>query len=284
MQNEAITSSTSNMLNACDVSLMDGEMMDLGELEASQQQETNEPTTSAAAAVIKPSSTLLQETIEKLFENLSNINIENLITFWLTLSTPDYDSSSSLSSTTQFNPSTCAQSATAAAATNNNSILYLGESTAIYLLAYLNDYPFMTVKLWHLAFRMLTQLLLNSANTTTGGERHAIARVFALDRAEIVYKLVYKFISSSNEELVGDECCQSLVEFLKRFGECIVGSGECERVFKMRLFRILCASIESDGCVNRSQGPIDAQVTFIEYLIGKRTQIAFFDRKWKVLF
>jgi hypothetical protein len=181
---------------------------------------------------------LLQDTIEKLFENLSNINVENLITFWLTLSTPDCDSSNSSTG-------------------NRETILVLKDSTANYLLEYLHGYGYMTVKLWHLTFRMLTQLL----NTS---EKQSIAKSFTLNEA--MYKLVYKFLSS-NEELVGDECCQSLIEFLKRFGDCIQGT-ECERVFKMKLFYILCTGIEVNGCVNRSQGPIDAQVTFIEYLIG----------------
>lgn len=218
-----------------------------------------------SAASCKSSSMLLQETIEKLFENLTDINIENLITFWLTLSTPDYESASLMSSAPGSSVSFGGVGGGSAGGGSSRmtgsaeSILFLTDSTANYLLDYLNDYPFMTVKLWHLAFRMLTQLL----NTS---EKLSIARSFTLNEA--MYKLIYKFLSS-NEELVGDECCQSLVEFVRRFGECIAGTGDCERIFKMKLFHILCSSIEANGCVNRSQGPIDAQVTFIEYLIGK---------------
>jgi hypothetical protein len=272
MQNEAITNFTTNMLGACDVGVgLGSELLDLGSevtcLEStstsSSQQEDQSTSVPTTSKTIKSSSNLLQETIEKLFEDLNNINIENLITFWLTLSTPsDCESSSSggvgsSSSAATFNPS-----ASHSNNTSSTSFLYLNESTANYLLDYLNDYPYMTVKLWHLAFRMLTQLLVNGVEKQSS----SIAKSFALNEA--MYKLVYKFLSC-NEELVGDECCQSLVEFLRRFGECVVGgSGECERIFKMKLFHILAASIESDGCVNRSQGPIDAQVTFIEFLIG----------------
>lgn len=222
------------------------EMVEFGDIIEATASE-GAPTTSSRVSC-KPSCALLQETIEKLFENLTDINIENLITFWLTLSTPDCESSGL--GPNSFNPVQNPRPMT-------ESVLYLNETTANYLLDYLNDYPFMTVKLWHLAYRMLTQLL----NTS---EKHVIARSFTQNEA--MYKFIYKFLSS-NEELVGDECCQSLVEFLKRFGECISGS-ESERVFKMKLFHILCSSIESNGCVNRSQGPIDAQVTFIEFLIG----------------
>lgn len=261
MQNEAISSSTSMMSSGCEP--LGGEILDLGEISESSATLSSEgtaATTSSRVVSCKPSSVLLQETIEKLFENLTDINIENLITFWLTLSTPDCDAALTVGSSSSSSAGSFAGSSSVSSGpgqSRGESILYLNESTANYLLEYLNEYAFMTVKLWHLAFRMLTQLL----NTA---EKQAIARAFTLNEA--MYKLIYKFLST-NEELVGDECCQSLIEFLRRFGECIAGS-DSERVFKMKLFHILCSSIESNGCVNRSQGPIDAQVTFIELLIG----------------
>lgn len=274
MQNEAITSSTSTMqsiASACD--LLGSDIMELSEFmmdttptatlisnEISSSSSSGGATTSSRAS-LKSSSALLQETIEKLFEDLSDINIENLITFWLTLSTPDCDTSTSGGPNGSSN--SLGGSASRGTSGAGEGILYLSESTANYLLDYLNDYPFMTVKLWHLSFRMLTQLLANNPNAAN--EKLNIARSFTLNEA--MYKLVYKFLSS-NEELVGDECCQSLVEFLRRFGECIAGVPDSERLFKMKLFHILCSSIEANGCVNRSQGPIDAQVTFIEFLIG----------------
>lgn len=260
MQNEAIANSTSNLTSACGES--NSEMLELVEIvDTSTTNSDSSATSSNVSSTHKSSTLLLQETIEKLFEDeqLSNINIENLITFWLTLSTPPENEPAALGSSS-FN----AAIASTQSAQQSSSILHLSESTANHLLDYLHDYAFMTVKLWHLSFRMLTQLLSTS-------ERLDIARAFALNKAEAVYKFVYKFLSAatSMDELVGDECCQSLVEFLRRLGECVAAvSFECERTFKMKLFHILCTSIENDGCVNRSQGPIDAQVTFIEFLIG----------------
>jgi len=57
-----------------------------------------------------------------------------------------------------------------------------------------------------------------------------------------------------------------LIEFLKKLSDSIYDTQqECH--LKKRLFGILCKSIENDGCITRSQGPIDAQVAFVEYLI-----------------
>jgi len=86
----------------------------------------------------KSSIHLLQQTIESLFQDLSKVNIENLLTFWLTLSA----SESELNGREPSSPSLCLQ-----------------EETINYLLDTLIDYPFMTVKLWYLTFKMFTALL-----------------------------------------------------------------------------------------------------------------------------
>lgn len=161
----------------------------------------------------KSSICILQETIEIQFENLYNINIENLLTFWLTLSTP--------------------------VATNDLGdqkevpLLSLTDKTAQSLLDYLNKYSYMTVKLWHLAFRTLT-VLLNSSQT--------IAYSFSTN--EQFYKFLYKFLSS-NEELVGDECCLSLVELLKKQSKCLRSNLELDLNFKIKLLHLLNQAIGS---------------------------------------
>ena len=183
---------------------------------------------------IKSSIHLLQQTIESLFQDLSKVNIENLLTFWLTLSASESELNKEPSS-----PSLCLQ-----------------EETINYLLNTLIDYPFMTVKLWYLTFKMLSALLNYSKFSTT---------TVNFSFKDSLYKLIYKLLSS-DQELVGDECCFSLIEFLKKLSESIYETDqECN--LKKKLFEILCKSIESDGCMARSQGPIDAQVAFVEYLI-----------------
>ena len=190
----------------------------------------NEATTGLAQ---KSSIQLLQETIETIFEDISKVNIENLLTFWLTLSSSEAD-------------------------VLKEPFLCLKEPTADYLLDTLIDYPFMTVKLWYLSFKMLGSLI--GYNKTLFSAK------------DTVYKFVYKFLSS-NHELVGDECCNSLIDLLKKLSESSSSSetahGEQESHFKKSLFGIICHSIDSDGCMRRAQGPIDAQVTFVEYLIAE---------------
>lgn len=268
LQNEAIASSTSNMASppppppslpssSCEPS---EDMVYVSEV----MPEAESASKSSGVGEVKSSTALLQETIEKIFEDdLDTVNIENLITFWLTLSMPpccDYESAASAAVS-----GAAAMASTSTSPASPLSILHLSESTTARLLAYLNSYRFMTVKLWHLSFRMLTQLLHTSA------DRLSMAASLALSPSEAVYRFVLKFLSTSagSGELVGDECCQSLVDFLRRLGECVVAVGpDCERLFKMKLFHILSSSIDTHGCVNAGQGPIDAQITFIEFLIG----------------
>ena len=112
----------------------------------------------------------------------------------------------------------------------------------------------MTVKLWYLTFKMFTTLL-NYTKTTVN---------FSLK--DSLYKLIYKLLSS-DQELLGDECCSSLIEFLRKLSESLCDT-EHESHLKKKLFNILCQSVESgDGCITRSQGPIDVQVAFVEFLI-----------------
>jgi hypothetical protein len=188
----------------------------------------------------KSSIHLLQQTIESLFQDLSKVNIENLLTFWLTLSA----SESELNGKEPSSPSLCLQ-----------------EETINYLLDTLIDYPFMTVKLWYLTFKMFTALLHYSKASPLTSSSSCVNFV----TKDSLYKLIYKLLSSE-QELVGDECCCSLIEFLKKLSDSIYDTQqECH--LKKRLFSILCKSIENDGCITRSQGPIDAQVAFVEYLI-----------------
>jgi len=188
----------------------------------------------------KSSIYLLQQTIESLFQDLSKVNIENLLTFWLTLSASESELAKESSS-----PSLCLQ-----------------EDTINYLLDTLIDYPFMTVKLWYLTFKMFSALLHYSKMSLVSSSSSTNVNFSLKDS---LYKLIYKLLSS-DQELVGDECCFSLIEFLKKLSDSIYDT-EQECNLKKKLFAILCKSIESDGCIARSQGPIDAQVAFVEYLI-----------------
>jgi hypothetical protein len=192
---------------------------------------TSELNNEASGQALTPKSSihLLQETIESIFEDISKVNIENLLTFWLTLSSSEAD-------------------------LLKEPFLCLKEATADYLLDTLINYQFMTVKLWYLSFKMLGSLIGYNKNLFLS--------------KDTVYKFVYKFLSS-NHELVGDECCNSLIDFLKKLSESSCDTNEQESHFKKSLFGILCSSIDSEGCIRRTQGPIDAQVTFVEYLIAE---------------
>ena len=170
---------------------------------------------------------LLQSTIESLFQDLTRVNLENLFTFWLTLS-----------------------------ASEEAPLLSLKEETVDYLLATLVDYSFMTVKLWYLAFKMCSSLLHGSVK----------GRSLNFAGKDSLCRLIYKMLASE-QELVGDECCGALVEFLRKLSDCVVDTDqECH--LKKQLFGILCKSVDADGCVTRSQGPLDAQVAFVEFLIS----------------
>jgi len=182
---------------------------------------------------------LIQDTLEFIFRDLSTINIENLLTFWLTLAILDSEIK-------------CDSS--------QDSLFYLNVKTASYLLDYLLNYSYMNVKLWHLSFRMLSVVI-----STSNKSSESIISTFV--NSDSLYKFIYKFISS-NEELAGDECCTSMSEFLLRLSDLIMNQ-ELEKHFKKKLFEILCDCINENGCVNRHQGPLDAQVVFVEYLISE---------------
>ena len=178
---------------------------------------------------------LIQETLEVLFEDLSRVNIENLLTFWLSLAILDQENE--LNSKFDYSRPNC---------------FSLSEKTCQSLLDYLLNYGFMNVKLWHLTFRMLTCLLSNSNCSS--------ALSAALAHNQSLYKLIYKFVSS-NEELVGDECCHALLEFLGKFNKLAVAH-ELEKVFKKNLFQVLCDCIAENGCIRQFKGPLDSQVIF----------------------
>ncbi len=188
---------------------------------------------------------LIQDTLEFIFRDLTTVNLENLLSFWLTLAMLDseikYDS-------------------------NQESLFYLNTKTASYLLDFLLKYSYMNVKLWHLSFRMLS-VVISTSHKSSG------SIISSFVNSDSLYKFIYKFISS-NEELVGDECCNSMSEFLVRFSELIMNQ-ELEKHFKKKLFEILCDCIDENGCVSRHQGPLDAQVVFIEYLISEDILICF---------
>lgn len=135
------------------------------------------------------------------------------------------------------------------------SYFHLNEATCQNLLEYLLNYSYMNVKIWHLTFRMLACLLTNAPSS--------LVNVFAHNQS--LYKLIYKFISS-NEELVGDECCHALLEFLGKFNK-LAAANDLEKVFKKNLFQILCHAIDDSGCIKQFKGPLDSQVTFISLLI-----------------
>ena len=176
---------------------------------------------------------------KEMFEDLTKINIENLLSFWLTLSQSD----------------------------NQEPNFYLNETTINYLIETLLNYPFMTVKLWYLSFKTLSSLLLSSSKRFTNDSNQSIAFSFATNNS--LYKFIYKFLSS-NHDLVGDECCSSMLEFLKKLSESIQDTpGDYEYENRKRLFEVLCMSIDNDGCMSRYQGPIDGQVTFVEYLMSE---------------
>lgn len=198
---------------------------------------------------------LIQETLEVLFEDLSRVNIENLLTFWLSLAVLDQESE--LNSKYDYS-----------SASNSNSRSHcfsLTEKTCQSLLDYLLNYGFMNVKLWHLTFRMLTCLLNNSNCSSTLSAK--------LAHNKSLYKLIYKFVSS-NEELVGDECCHALIEFLGRFNKLAVAH-DLEKVFKKNLFQVLCDCIAENGCIRQFKGPLDSQVIFVEYLMSEDLLICY---------
>jgi hypothetical protein len=132
-----------------------------------------------------PSIPWIQDTLEVLFEDLSRVNIENFITFWLSLAILDQENE--LNSKFDHSRPNC---------------FSLSEKTCQSLLDYLLNYGIMNVKLLHLTFRMLTCFLNNSKCSS--------ALSAALVHSKSLYKLIYKLMSS-NEELVGDECCHALL-------------------------------------------------------------------------
>ena len=131
-----------------------------------------------------------------------------------------------------------------------HNCFFLNEKTCENLLDYLLNYSYMNVKLWHLTFRMLTCLLSNASL--------GLATSFVNNKS--LYKIIYKFVSS-NEELVGDECCHTLLELLSKLNKLTVTHG-FEKVFKMNMFQILCDCINDNGCIKDFKGPLDAQVRF----------------------
>jgi hypothetical protein len=215
--------------------------------------------TAAPKMPVKSSIQLLQETIQLLFQDLNKVNIENLLSFWLTLSLSDNEMSAN-----RFDSFGAISSMGSTSPTTN---FYLKEPTINYLIETLLNYPFMTVKLWYLSFKTLTSLFQPPPNTNSASTRKI---ALSLAQNQSLYKFVYKFLSS-NHDLVGDECCQSMTEFLKKFSESLaeVNDPEAEFHFKKRLLDVLCMSIDTDGCVSKYQGPVDGQVTFVEFLMGE---------------
>ena len=187
---------------------------------------------------IQPTSSikLIQDTLQSLFEDLSIINIENLLSFWLNLS-----ASNTASTENQE-------------ANKETPNLNLDEQTCLKLLKYLNQYSYMNVKIWHLSFRIFIAIL---------DYEPSMALFFSQN--DMIYKLIYKFLSK-NENLIGDECCVSMIDFLKKIEKSL--ESDSEKHFKLKLFQLLNLSLDANfGCISNSQGSVDAQVSFIEYLI-----------------
>ena len=187
----------------------------------------SEPNVEDSQFTRKSSTQLLQDTIELLFDDLSRVNIENLLTFWLSLATLD---------------------------AAGQPLFHLNETTAAHLIDYLLKYPHMNVKLWYLAFRMLTVLVASSN------------QLDKFIQSSSLYQLVYKCISSP-ESLLGDECCNAFLEFLRRLTKLL--PPDAEKSFKRNLFSVLCEAIDESGCIRRLQGALDAQISFVEYLSGE---------------
>jgi len=44
---------------------------------------------------------------------------------------------------------------------------------------------------------------------------------------------------------------------------------DLEKVFKKNLFKVICDAVDDQGCIRQFKGPLDAQVVFVEYLMGE---------------
>ena len=230
-----------------------------------QNLEDNEQTESSteAAGEQQQSSWLVESTIESLFKNLEIANIENLLNFWLSLNLFDANE-------VRFD-------------FTKEPVIQLNEDLIINLIDYLVHYPYMTIKLWYLVYRTLTVVLNQQAT-----QINLLNKLYSLKN---LYNLIYKFISitnlttinllnNTNQELIGDETCQAFIDFIKRF-MCLnktLNLTYNDYYIKTQLFDLICNSIDSrqvasnnndyvNGCITFSQGSLDAQIYFIEFLI-----------------
>jgi baculoviral IAP repeat-containing protein 6 len=184
---------------------------------------------------------LIQNTLETLFQDLKNVNLENLLTFWLTLTNND-------DLTTDINSQT----------------FHLKEDTFNYLLEILCNFPFITIKLWFLSFKTLIQFFYNINSTNN----------------PLVFKLILKYLYANNYEqqqeekiLIGDECNQMFIDLLNKL--VVVDEDDLllpnmsinQRLVRTNLFSILNKILE-DKLQHYHNRAVDAQIAFVEFLLG----------------
>ena len=217
----------------------------LDSVEATISQTTTEPSSQKQNSI-----SLIQQTLESLFQDLSNINLENLLTFWLTLNNSDLNAStSSLANTLPASSSAC--------------LFQIKDSTINYLLDTLCAYPLMTVKLWHLTFRTLV-LLFGSVTSPTSDAANE----------PLLYRLVLKYLREPSVQddrlLMGDECNQAFVDFLGR----LVAAADQAKKVHSNLFGILNKLIdsESSGAMANCARCLDSQVAYVDFLLSLPSQ------------
>jgi hypothetical protein len=259
----------------------------------------------SSSSSVKSSSSIgiIQQTLENLFQDLTNINLESLLTFWLTLSSSDdlVSVNSPAPTTTNSTPTTSLSPlllspplipVTTTSATST-SLLVLKDSTISYLLETLCTYPFMTVKLWFLTFKILLSLLSTTTTTTTN-------LLSSRQNETLLYKLVLKYLNAGGEQnnqqqandertLSGDECNQAFIDFLHKLTtlsttttstvpETTTATNDNyltnSRFNQTGLFSILNKLIDtttsSDYIYNNNSRSIDSQVAFIEFLLAQQ--------------
>lgn len=188
------------------------------------------------------STNLVQDTLEALFQDLNDINLENLFTFWLTLN--------NLPAQAQTTSTACQ--------------FPLKPASIHYMLDTLSNYPFMTVKLWHLTFKVLG-ILLNGIQSTTEFD-------------PLLYKLVLRYMRSnasghqsslSDEKvLMGDECNQAFIDFLQKLVD--RKSSASSSSTRLSLFNILNQLIDRSEIATIENRSIDSQVAFVEFIIDQQ--------------
>ena len=222
----------------------------------------------------------MQESVEAVFADLDALNLESLLAFWLSIGV---------------------------SSTSSEPLLELADSTVERLVRALHDYPCVSVKLWYMSLKALAgllavrtprqraaltpsllQLVYKLLSTGGGGGDSASASAYSHSHSHSHSAFGAGshatlsssssggvFSSSSSLSLIGDECCLALSELLARLGGPTTGDSPASCVeLRCQLLDVLCTGVhERHGCMTpmRAHGSIDAQVTFVQWLINTET-------------